>query len=387
MRYRRPGRLSADSSRGVADRTALFRTLALGRATTAVLDEGDNLSWRDENLVAVLNAGWIKSQATVWRTVGDQLEPREFTIWAALVIASIGRVKRTVESRGIEIPMQRLKETDHVEDFYMAEQDNLIQPVADNLRQRALRWTQDNQDAIRQHKPDLPKSLRGRKANNWRSLLTIADVVGEPWATTARQAVRQALQLTHDDDDLKTLLLSDLKRLFDERNTDRLASKSLVNALHALEDRPWAEYGEKRKPITKNQVAAVLKPFQIKPCSAREGKNVFRGYLLKDCEDAFERYLSKEEAEDTDTERDEHTQGLQENDAEEREYPQETPLQTVTPLQPSNGTGFRDLQTVTPEEHVTVQKSCNPAPHNRCNSVTVRRGDPDTEEEMMEWTS
>jgi len=347
---------------------ALFRTLALGIATTAVLDEGDNLNWRDENLVAVLNAGWIKSQATVWRTVGDQLEPREFVIWAALVIASIGRVKGTVESRGITIPMQRLKQTDQIEDFYTAEQDNLIQPVADNLRRRALRWTQDHRDTIKHHKPQLPKGLRGRKANNWRSLLTIADILGAPWATNAREAVQQALTLTQEEEDLKTLLLRDLQRLFAQAHKDRLASEDLIAALHTLEDRPWAEYGEKRKPISKNQVAALLSHFNIKPRPVRRGTAVFRGYLRQDCEDTFERYLAQEgepvdekpegEAIDKQTAADAHHH--------------ETPEQSVTPLQSNSGAAFSACATVTRSSGVTVEKSRNPAPAKECNGVTDR---------------
>jgi len=347
---------------------ALFRTLALGIATTAVLDEGDNLNWHDENLVAVLNAGWIKSQATVWRTVGDQLEPREFVIWAALVIASIGRVKGTVESRGITIPMQRLKKTDQIEDFYTAEQDNLIQPVAENLRRQALRWTQDHRDTIKHHKPQLPKGLQGRKANNWRSLLTIADIVGAPWATNAREAVQQALTLTQEEEDLKILLLRDLQRLFVKAHKDRLASEDLIAELHTLEDRPWTEYGEKRKPISKNQVAALLKPFNIKPRPVRQGTEVFRGYLLQECEDTFERYLAQE-GEPVDEKPEGET--IDKKTAADTHH-HETPEQSVTPLQPNNGAAFSECATVTRSSGVTVEKSRNPAPDKECNGVTDR---------------
>jgi hypothetical protein len=255
--------------------------------------------------------------------------------------------------------MQRLKKTDQIEDFYTAEQDNLIQPVAENLRRQALRWTQDHRDTIKHHKPQMPKGLQGRKANNWRSLLTIADILGAPWATNAREAVQQALKLTQEEEDLKTLLLRDLQRLFAKAHKDRLASEDLIAELHTLEDRPWTEYGEKRKPISKNHVAALLRPFNIKPRVVRQGTEVFRGYLLQDCEDTFERYLAQDgEPVDEKTGVDAHHQ--------------ETLEQSVTLLHPNNGAGFSDCSTVTRSSSVTVEQSRSPTPNKDCNGVTDR---------------
>jgi hypothetical protein len=58
-----------------------------------------------------------------------------------------------------------------------------------------------------------------------------------------------------------------------------------------MEDRPWAEYGRQAKPISKNQIARLLKSFGIRPGTKRDGKETFKGYYRSQFEDAFARYL------------------------------------------------------------------------------------------------
>ena len=82
--------------------------------------------------------------------------------------------------------------------------------------------------------------------------------------------------------------------------------------------------GKAQKPITKNQVARLLKPFKIKPGTKRQGERQFKGYKQEQFTEAFARYLP--------------------------------PFQTVTPSQPSRR-GFRGFQTVTPENNVTDRES------------------------------
>jgi hypothetical protein len=56
--------------------------------------------------------------------------------------------------------------------------------------------------------------------------------------------------------------------------------------------RPWAEWGRRRKPISQNQVARLLKPFGIVPGSIRlPDKSTPKGYLLKQFIEAFASYV------------------------------------------------------------------------------------------------
>jgi hypothetical protein len=92
---------------------------------------------------------------------------------------------------------------------------------------------------------------------------------------------------------LGTMLLTDIRSLFEELGTDRLASEDIVKYLLPREDRPWSElrYG---KGIDKHWVARTLKDYKIKPepeaLRLADGRHV-HGYLRKRFEDAFKRYV------------------------------------------------------------------------------------------------
>ena len=57
-----------------------------------------------------------------------------------------------------------------------------------------------------------------------------------------------------------------------------------------LEDRPWCEW-KRGKPMTKNSLARLLKPFKIKSKKIRTLDSTPRGYERNDFIDAFSRYL------------------------------------------------------------------------------------------------
>jgi hypothetical protein len=84
------------------------------------------------------------------------------------------------------------------------------------------------------------------------------------------------------------LLLTDLKLVFGESGT--VFSKDVCSALGEIEDRPWAEYSNGRR-LTPNQLARILRPFEILPGTVRIGERTSRGYHRKQFEDAFDRYL------------------------------------------------------------------------------------------------
>ncbi|GAG20368.1 unnamed protein product, partial [marine sediment metagenome] len=158
------------------------------------------------------------------------------------------------------------------------------------LGRKIARWVQDNAGVLRSANPDIPEQLHDRAADNWRPLLAIADQAGGDWPTIAREA---AVALTGSDADTKTravMVLEDLQALFEKREVDRLWSEEIVKHLVLLEDRPWPEYRQ-GKPLSKVQLANLLKKFRIKPRDVRIGNETKRGYLLEDCQDAFMRYI------------------------------------------------------------------------------------------------
>jgi len=134
--------------------------------------------------------------------------------------------------------------------------------------------------------------------------------------------------------------------VFAEKDTDKVGSTDLAEALHAIEGRPWAEYGKKnRKPISQNQLANLLKPVGVAPEILRDGKRVARGYRLAQFAEAFERYLRSE--------------------GDSR------PLHRYKCDEQRTSDTF---QTVTPEADVTVQKCEKSNNDGLCNGVTVWNG-------------
>lgn len=85
--------------------SALFRTIEAAQPTL-LLDEADSFLVDNEEMRGLLNAGHARG-GTVIKAVGEDFEPRQFTVWAATVIAGIGRIPTTIEDRSITIQLRR----------------------------------------------------------------------------------------------------------------------------------------------------------------------------------------------------------------------------------------------------------------------------------------
>jgi putative DNA primase/helicase len=83
----------------------LFRVIELARPTL-LLDEADTYAHSDGDLRSVLDAGHHRDGA-VLRCVGDDHEPRQFSAWARVALAAIGRLPGTIEDRSIIIRLRR----------------------------------------------------------------------------------------------------------------------------------------------------------------------------------------------------------------------------------------------------------------------------------------
>ena len=56
-----------------------------------------------------------------------------------------------------------------------------------------------------------------------------------------------------------------------------------------MEGHPWAEWN-RGKPITKNQLAAQLRPFEVTPGQVWSNNKNLKGYTLKNLKPLFSRY-------------------------------------------------------------------------------------------------
>jgi hypothetical protein len=265
--------------------SALFRAVEK-YSPTLLVDEADSFLRDREELRGILNSGHTRSSAYVVRTVGDDHEVRSFSTWAPKALALIGDLPSTLSDRSIVIPMRRKTASERVARLRL----DRLSELAD-LPRRAARWAGDHMEELRRAEPEVPAELHDRAADNWRSLLAIADLAGEDWPDKARRAaVFLSGGGTAEDSSIRVKLLADLREAFQARGTDRLPTRDLLNEIRAREDRPWAEW-KHGKPLSASDLARLLKDFGVKPQKIRIGEEVLQGYLRDTFEDVFRRYL------------------------------------------------------------------------------------------------
>lgn len=267
---------------------AVFRTIEAAHPTL-LIDEADTFLRDNDELRGVLNSGHSRDGAFAVRLVGDEHLPQTFSTWAAVAIALIGNLPSTLDDRAINVPMRRKHAGERTEKLRRQHY-----PAIEAFARKAARWTRDNMAALANSDPQSPDALDDRAEDHWRPLFAIADRAGGEWPHRAREA---ALKLSGERSETsnRVTLLSDLRNLFAEINTDRLSSADICAAMADKEGRPWPEYRH-GKPITPAQLAAVLKPFGIFPDSIRIGDKTPKGYKLSDFHDAFARYLLPSQA-------------------------------------------------------------------------------------------
>jgi hypothetical protein len=160
------------------------------------------------------------------------------------------------------------------------------------LCRKLARFCADSKERLAQCEPTLPPSAFNRLADNWRPLFAIAEIAGGEWPGRAAAAfAKLTAQEDADSQGMGTMLLADIRQTLAEKPATRVFSKSLVDSLCAMTDRPWPE-ANKGKAITEAWLARRLHSFGIKPRGHRIGDGRARGYEVADFVEPFQRYLS-----------------------------------------------------------------------------------------------
>jgi putative DNA primase/helicase len=312
--------------------SAVFRTIEIA-SPTLLIDEADTFLKENEELRGILNSGHRKGSPII-RTVGDDYEPRQFSTWAPAAIAMIGNLPSTLDDRSIAVRLRRRKPTERVLAFRSDRATDLH-----DLARKAARWAADHRAALVIADPDMGQ-LVNRVADNWRPLFAIADAAGGKWPKHAR-TIAHSSEAEKEDQSVRTMLLSDIRDVIAARaESDRISSTELASELGLLEGRPWAEW-RNGKPMTAAAPARMLSPFGILPGTRRAGVETFKGYLYSNFEEAFSSYLAK------------------------------CANQSVTPSQLNNDGHCDTLQTVTPNDQVTLSKVSQRNSDGDCDGVTV----------------
>jgi len=259
-----------------------------------LLDENDQAFKGDKDYAAaltqVLNAGHRKGgKATLCAGKGSDIKTADFNIFGPKILAGIGKLPDTVVDRSVVIALQRKTPSEKVERF----RRRLISADAAGIRERLRDWvTPKLREQLISVFPALPDALSDRQQDVAEPLLAVADCAGPEWGESARAYLVELFAgAASKDDSVGIRLLTDIRSAFDETKCNRLSSKELITLLVAMEASPWAE-SEYGKPITPTAISRRLKKFDIGPRTVRHGKEVFKGYLLADFWEAFERYCS-----------------------------------------------------------------------------------------------
>ena len=181
------------------------------------------------------------------------------------------------------------KPDEKAEDFAYADD-----PEFSTIRRKLARWAADNVRIIKDLKPPQPPGFNNRLSANWKLMLQIAQHAGGSWPEQAR---RSAIYLSRApyEPSVGVQLLAILRSMLTKNRTE-ITSEQVVQELLADPNSPWHEY-RGRGPITKNQVAALLRDYDIRPVVLHPTKRADfsrHGYRAAHFNDAFARFLPNE---------------------------------------------------------------------------------------------
>jgi hypothetical protein len=258
---------------------------------TLLLDESDAAFAGEidyaEALRGILNTGYRCGGASSCCVCkGADIGYKDFSTFCPKAIAGIGKLPDTVTDRSIPIRLKRAGRGE-VARF----RERAAQREGSEVAARLAAWSASNLEMLRQARPEIPAQLSDRQADTSEPLLAIADLVGADWPKVARAALVELCGGAQgEDDSIGVKLLSDIKRIFAEKEVDEICSGEICEALALIETSPWGEWS-KGKPISTAKLARLLKPFEIVPDRIGGKDSQARGYTLHQFEDAFFRYL------------------------------------------------------------------------------------------------
>ena len=269
-----------------ASESALFRKIS-SSLPTLLIDEADTFLRNRGELAGILNSGY-KQDGNVLRQGGKTFEETmEFSTWSPKCIAGIGRHLDTLESRCLTIKLKRKKTTEVVD-----RRNRVLKNDPDyfnDYKRKILRFVKDNESEIISLTPELPMELDDRTLDNWHGIFKIATHISEAVLEKAKISAKLLASLKYDDQSISIELLRDIQQIINRVNQPRYSSSFLVDELKKDLDRPWATYN--RSGLSPNNLASLLREFDIYPKQGKIGVDNLRGYDKEMFTETFDRYL------------------------------------------------------------------------------------------------
>jgi hypothetical protein len=271
---------------------AAFFRLADSERPTLLIDEIQGLLGHRGNNVefeGLLNASHRRRSAQTVRVEEEQEQgrkrrvPTKFSSWGTFAATISGRVSAAMESRCLKVMMRRARPGEVKRHLQDGTSEVLVE-----CRRKFARWAGDQ---LVLPEATLPPGLANRKGDNWRPLFAIASAVGGHWPAKIKAAALAAVGKPFTLDAV-VAFLTDAREIIGGR--DHIFTTELIDALLGLEDPSWDWHTCYRGgPINaywlRDKLADVLDP----PGTQRfvVGGKKYRGYLAKQFDDAYGRYL------------------------------------------------------------------------------------------------
>jgi len=241
----------------------------------------------NEDIRGMLNAGHRKG-AVAGRCVvrGRAVFTEELPAYCAVALAGLDDLPDTIMSRSIVVRMRRRAPGEVVEPWRL----RINGPAGATLGDRLLQWSSESHHRLGIAWPDMPEGIEDRNADVWEALLAVADLAGGKWPELAR---RSAVALVADTRgrsvSLGVILLRDLRAIFAEAGTDKLATETILAALVDLDESPWGDL--RGKALDARGLSRRLAKYDVKPKNVRIDGKIPKGYDAVDLADPWARYL------------------------------------------------------------------------------------------------
>lgn len=265
-----PGRCFEDP--GMGENQPLF---------TLLLDDCHHTFNRSElqPALALLNSGSDVGSFFPW-------SDEDYYFFGPKAFASNAPLPRSLAARCIPIVLRRPKPSEKFNRQLPDHDDAAVitHPLTD--------WAKSISPALaraaRNNPGQLPPTLLPGQHRCVEPLIHIADFAGGSWPQKARAAAVAVFDLADASPHLQ--MLWDIRSIFCLKdNPEYLATSDLLTELRSMDARPWSEWGSK----SGRRLGTLLRPFGISSTYLHKGADAagFRGYLIKNFQDAWERYL------------------------------------------------------------------------------------------------
>jgi hypothetical protein len=214
--------------------------------------------------------------------------PYEYCVFGPKAFAGNAPLPASLASRCIPIVLHRKRPSD---DLSRCDR-GLRRENVEGLLEALAGWAKANANAIdraaEEDPAGIPPGLSPREQGCAEPLLHIADLIGGPWPEKARAALAVVFNLAESSPSVQ--MLCDVRVAFSSRNNpEYLSTRDILSVIGAFEYRPWSAWPRN----SGRRLGALLHPFGIVSRNLRvDSETVLRGYLLRDFQDAWERYLS-----------------------------------------------------------------------------------------------